>query len=145
MIEDRFDEVYKKFKLSFYKNVLNSDVCREANLTVSEAFCAELISAMDNPSVGDLVEILKIAQPNITYRVNSLVDKGYVIKKGSKLDKRIVNLEVTDKYMDYQNYKNSYAKEVVRKTAENLNEEEKEVFDKILCIMDENFVPKKNT
>lgn len=140
MIEKKFYEVYNKFKLNYYQNVLSSKVRKEANLTISEAFCAELINALDEPTVGELVKILKISQPNITYRVNSLVKKGYIEKINSKVDKRIVHLKVTEKYKNYQKFKNSYAIDVIRRTEENLGDEEKEVFEKILVIMDKNFI-----
>lgn len=140
MIEEKFDQVYKNFKLNFYKNILSSDASKNANLTVSESFCAELIDTLDKPTVGDLVKFLKIAQPNITYRVNSLVKKGYVEKVGSKIDKRIVHLRVTKKYKNYQAYKNSLATDVIRKTQAGLVEEEIEVLEKVLGLMEENLV-----
>lgn len=140
MIEEKFDKVYRRFKLNFYKNILGSDERKEANLTVSESFCAELIDSLDQPTIGDLVKFLKVAQPNITYRVNSLVKKGYVEKVNSKVDKRIVHLRVTQKYKDYQSFKNSYAREVIKMTEANLEEDEIQVLEKVLSLMADELV-----
>lgn len=138
MLEKSLDRVYKKFKLNFYKNILCTGENCKANLTVSESFCAELIDVMEYPTVGDLVDFLKVAQPNITYRVNSLVEKGYVVKENSQVDRRIVHLRVTEKYKEYQSMKNSYAKNIVQKTESSLNKEERQTFEKIVELMDQN-------
>lgn len=140
MIEEKFDRVYRKFKLNLYESILTSEASKKAKLTVTESFCVELIDALENPTVGDLVKYIKVSQPNITYRVNSLVRKGYVVKVKSEVDKRIVHLNVTEKYRKYQNFKTSYAKEIIRKTKSNLKDEEREVFEKILDIMDEKMI-----
>lgn len=137
MIEQKFNDIYNKFKLNFYKTVLGNFEKREATLTVAETFCAEVIFVLGKPTVGQLVEFLNIAQPNMTYRVNSLVKKGYVKKTNSTEDKRIVYLEVTDKYKKYQELKDSYGQVVMERLKDKLSKEEQEKFESILTMISE--------
>ena len=108
MVEDIFAEVYDKFKLNFYRNIFQGFAKREASLTATETFCVEVIYALDRPTINQLGNFLQLSQPNIAYKVNNLVKKGYVKKIQSKEDKREYFLEVTEKFHNYYDIKNEY-------------------------------------
>lgn len=69
----------------------------EGKLTVSELFSLYLIEMLDGPTLKTYAETMGISQPNATYKINSLVEKGYVEKRLSKVDRRETNIYTTKK------------------------------------------------
>ena len=78
MLEKDFNEVYTKFKLHFYRAVFGRFKRREATLTTVETFCMEIILALGEPTVNEFSNFVGISPPNAAYKINSLVQKGYV-------------------------------------------------------------------
>ena len=66
-------------------------------LTISEVFSLYLIDMLDGPTLKVFAETMGISQPNATYKVNTLVDKGYVEKLLSQTDRRETHLYTTRK------------------------------------------------
>ncbi len=141
MIEDLFGKIYEKFKIHFYRSVFERIQNRELTLTAVETFCIEIIYALDHPTVSEFASYVRISLPNATYKVNSLVKKGYLRKLQSAEDKREFYLEVTEKYMTYYNISSTYMKEVMRRVEERFSREELEVLGKIMRVMDEELMP----
>ncbi len=137
MLEELFLEVYDKFKLNFYKNIFKGFEDREASLTTTETFCVEVINALDKPTISELTEFMDVSQPNMTYRVTSLVDKGYVKKVQSDRDRREYNLLTTERYDRYNDIKNEYIKTVLNRTKEKFTDEEVLLLEKMLKTMSE--------
>jgi len=135
MLESTFNEIYTKFKLNFYRNIFGGFENREATLTSTETFCVEVINALDKPNINKVANFLNVSQPNMTYKVNSLVKKGYVRKVNSDEDKREVYLEVTEKFNKYEEIKNEYTHKVITRTKERLSKEDLEKFTEILTII----------
>ena len=100
MLEQAFFNVYTKFKLHFYQEIFRRFQTREASLTTVETFCMETIQALGRPTISEFAAFMRISLPNATYKVNSLVKKGYIQKKQSQEDQREYHLEVTQKYLD---------------------------------------------
>ena len=96
-----FDEIYRYLRLSHYKKLFSVIREKAGSLTATEAFSAEIIYLLKNPTVNDFAQFIAISQPNATYKINALVEKGYVIKTTCEQDKRECRLEVTKKFMDY--------------------------------------------
>ena len=70
---------------------------QEGKLTISELFSLYLIEMMDGPTLKAYAETMGISQPNATYKINSLVEKGYVEKRLSAVDRRETNIYATRK------------------------------------------------
>lgn len=66
-------------------------------LTISEVFSLYLIDMLDGPTLKMFAETMGISQPNATYKVNTLVEKGYVEKLLSESDRRETHLYTTRK------------------------------------------------
>lgn len=141
MVEEIFAEVYDKFKLNFYKNIFQGFAKRESSLTATETFCVEVIYALDKPTINQLGRFLELSQPNIAYKVNNLVKKGYVRKIQSEEDKREYFLEVTDKFHKYYDVKNEYMITVLERARKMFSKEEMEQFEHILKVMSEELMP----
>ena len=101
MLEKNFVEVYDKFKLNFYRRIFELVREREGSLSAMEAFSLEVIKMLDEPTVGQFADFLNISQSNATYKVNSLMKKGYIIRQPSQEDGREYNLELSEKFYGY--------------------------------------------
>lgn len=141
MLSELFDDIYKKFKLSFYKSIFKGFEDREASLTSTEIFCAEVINALVMPTITELAEFMEVSGPNMAYRVARLTKKGYVNKIQSEDDKREYYLEVTDKFYKYYDVRNQYIKTVLDRVVEKFPEEDIDVLTHILNIMSKELMP----
>ena len=94
MLDQAFNQVYTKFKLHFYQAVFSRFQNREASLTTVETFCMEIINALGNPTIAEFSSFVNISPPNAAYKINSLVQKGYVKKIQSPEDKREYHLSL---------------------------------------------------
>ncbi len=134
MLVQKFSDVYMKFKMHFYQEVFNQISAREASLSTVEVFCVEIIHALGRPSVNEFANFIHVSSPNAAYKVNSLIQKGYIKKVQSETDKREFHLEVTDKYYKYFNLSQSYIDEIIHRVENRFSKEELEVFDRVLDV-----------
>ena len=141
MLEDSFIEVYTKFKLHFYREIFSGFQCREATLTAVETFCMEIIQALKEPTINEFASFVNISSPNAAYKVNSLIQKGYVEKVQSPKDRREYHLRPTQKYMDYYNISSQYMHKVVDRVKERFTPEETEQLDHMLQVVGEELMP----
>lgn len=141
MLEDIFMDVYSKFKLHFYQKMFEQIQARETSLTTVETFCVEVIHELGSPTVNEFASFINVTAPNAAYKVNSLVQKGYIEKLQSQDDKREYHLQVTDKYYKYYNLSQNYVHEVVSRMRENLTPEELAVMEKCMNQMSEELMP----
>lgn len=116
MLRDSFEQIYAKFKLHFYRQVFSSSLqSREATLTTVETFCMEIIHAMGHPTINEFANFIEISSPNAAYKVNSLIQKGYLKKVQSENDRREYHLYPTEKYMKYYNVSYNYLDKVMER------------------------------
>jgi DNA-binding MarR family transcriptional regulator len=141
MLERLFAEVYTKFKIHFYTRVFSQFENREANLTTVETFCIEIIHALNKPTVNEFATFVQISAPNAAYKVNSLVQKGYLRKKRSDQDRREYHLLVTDKYFRYYNLSTGYIHTVIKRMRQRLSPEEIQCLERVLAIISEELMP----
>lgn len=141
MLEQAFAEVYSKFKLHFYKKVFSRLQDREASLTTVESFCMEIIQALDGPTVNEFASFVQISPPNAAYKVNSLIQKGYLKKVRSKDDRREYHLKVTQKYFDYYNISYGYLSTVMGRIQQRFNEEDVTKLEQMLVIISKELMP----
>lgn len=141
MLGNVFREVYMKFKLNFYKSMFEKIQNRETSLSTVETFCIEIIYAMNKPTVSEFASFIQISSPNAAYKVNSLIKKGYLVKKQSEKDKREYHLEVTDKYLNYYNLSSSYIMSVTERMEKRFSKDELELLEKMLTVITEELMP----
>lgn len=96
-----FDDIYRYLRLTHYKKLFSAIREKSGSLTATEAFSAEVIYLLDQPTVNEFAQFIAISQPNATYKINALVEKGYVTKVPCKTDRRESRLVVTQKFLDY--------------------------------------------
>ncbi len=141
MLDQAFAEVYTKFKLHFYQKVFGRFQSREASLTTVESFCMEIIQALDKPTINEFAQFVQISPPNAAYKVNSLIQKGYLRKVRSEDDRREYYLEPTDKYVDYYNISYRYLSTVMDRIKERFSPEDTEKIEEILHIISDELMP----
>ena len=141
MLKDAFFTVYTKFKLHFYQEIFRRFQSREASLTTMETFCMESIQALGSPTVNEFATFMCISTPNAAYKVNSLVEKGYIRKIRSERDRREYHLEVTQKYIDYYNISTSYMAEVMDRILARFSPEECAKLEEMLEVVSQELMP----
>ena len=141
MLKDAFFTVYTKFKLHFYQEIFRRFQSREASLTTMETFCMESIQALGSPTVNEFATFMCISTPNAAYKVNSLVEKGYIRKIRSEKDRREYHLEATQKYLDYYNISTSYIAQVMERIVERFPPEECAKLEEMLEIVSRELMP----
>lgn len=94
-------ELYKNLRLSHYRNLFGQLKEKAGSLSATEAFSVEVIYLLNRPTISEFADFIGISQPNASYKVNSLVTKGYLERIGNDDDRREAHLCVTKKFMDY--------------------------------------------
>ena len=141
MLEEVFTRVYTKFKLHFYQSVFSRFQNREASLTTVETFCMEIINVLGRPTVNEFANFVHISAPNAVYRINNLVQKGYVKKERSPQDRREYNLSVTQKYVDYYDISYQYVRTVMERIQKRFTAQEVEKFEEMLQVISNELMP----
>lgn len=135
MLDKNFSLVYDKFKFQFYRRIFELVRERDGSLSAMEAFSLEVIKMLGSPTVGQFAEFLNISQSNATYKVNSLIKKGYIERENSAVDRREYHLVLSEKFFNYENLFSNYEHDVMERVKERFSPEEVEVFDRILGVM----------
>ncbi|WP_283607366.1 MarR family winged helix-turn-helix transcriptional regulator [Faecalispora anaeroviscerum] len=141
MLEQAFSDVYTKFKLQFYRKVFSRFESREASLTTVETYCIEIIHALEHPTVNEFASFAQISPPNAAYKVTNLIQKGYLKKIRSKMDKREYFLEVTPKYFEYYNLNHGYILTVIERIQDRFTPQEVSLLEHILTVMYDELMP----
>lgn len=141
MLDENFEKVYDKFKLQFYRKVFELVRERDGSLSAMEAFSLEVIKMLDCPTIGQFAEFLNISQSNATYKVNSLIKKGYLERENSQADRREYHLVLSEKYYNYIGLMTSYQQVVMERVKERFPEDVIDRADKMLEIISDELMP----
>jgi DNA-binding MarR family transcriptional regulator len=141
MLEELFSQVYTKFKMHFYREVFSRFQSREASLTAVETLCMEVIAALKDPTVNEFASFVQISSPNAAYKVNSLIQKGYLEKAQSAQDRREYHLRPTEKYLDFYNVSNTYIEAVMARIRARFSQEEGAELERMLGIVSQELMP----
>ena len=102
-------------------------------LTSSEYLCLECIELLNKPTISEFADFFALSSPNATYRVKSLINKGFISKEKSKKDGREYILVPTEKY--YKLFSAKDTEETLKNIKSSLNEDESDKFDEIIKIL----------
>ncbi len=101
MNRDILMTLYRKLRLGTYRQIFRKIREKDGSLSATEAFSADVIHLLGKPTITQFASYLGISQPNATYKVNTLAQKGYVRKVTASEDRREVRLETGEKYVAY--------------------------------------------
>ena len=93
--------IFRCIKLLSYKYMFGGIKEKTGSLSATEAFSADIINMMGEPTVTEFADYIGISQPNATYKVNCLVAKGYIEKVADSSDRRAIHLRTSDKFSGY--------------------------------------------
>ena len=124
MLENHIIRISDKIRLNFYKRLFSIIKEREGSLTAMEVFAVEVIHALGSPTISEFADFLGISRPGASYKVASLIQKGYVMKEMSEGDRREYRLVLTDKYFKYIGLYEESLKQTVRRIEEQYSEEQ---------------------
>ena len=124
MLEQDFEKLYLRFRANYYRRMVQVIGVREGSLSATEGYCVEIIHLMQNPTVTQFASYLNISLPNANYKINSLIEKGYVVKTVSDKDRREYHLQVTEKFLSYYGLKDEYNARLMRDIRDTFAEEE---------------------
>lgn len=141
MLEKNFIAVFDKFKFRFFRRVFDLVRERDGSLSAMEAFSLEMIEMLDKPTVGQFAEFLNISQSNATYKVNSLIRKGYLVRENSDIDRREYHLVLSEKFYNYMSLLTTYEHTVIQRILERFPEEDLAVFSRMLGVISEELMP----
>ena len=95
MLTYNFQQVYDNFKMKFYQSL-----CKNSKeLNMQEAFSLDVIHMLGNPTILEFANYMEISQPNATYKINQMIQKGFLTKQLCDNDKRSYRLKVTEKFL----------------------------------------------
>ena len=90
----RFIQLYRRMRLAIYRRLLR----RTGQLSAADAFAADIIYLLEQPTLTQFAGEMGISQPSASYRVNELAQKGVVEKVTSPRDRRECRLRVGAEY-----------------------------------------------
>jgi DNA-binding MarR family transcriptional regulator len=114
---------------------------REGSLSAMEAFSLEIIRELNEPTVGQFAEFLNISQSNATYKVASLIKKGYIVKENSDEDRREYHLLLSDKYYNYIGLMQEYIATVAKRIKARFPDEDVEKLSSMLDVIADELMP----
>ena len=141
MVEENFITIFDKFELQFFRKIFELVRERDGSLSAMEAFSLEIIKILDNPTVGQFADFLNISQSNATYKVNSLIKKGYIERQNSQIDRREYHLVLSEKFLNYVGIFNNYEHTVMQRIEERFPAEDVKKFDEMLHIISHELMP----
>jgi len=134
-LKEVFFELYSSFMLHYYADLFHradDNGNGEGGLTTVETLCMEIIHYMKNPSINEFANVIGISSPNATYKVNSLIKKGYLEKIQSSEDKREFYLKETPKFRQDYNRLSGYSYRMARGIQTRMDQDKVNTIKKIL-------------
>jgi Transcriptional regulators len=128
MLSEDFQAVYNIFKMNFYASMC----AKSKELTMQEAFSLDIIYMLEDPTILEYANYMGISQPNATYKINQLIEKGYLTKEVCQNDKRAYRLYVTDKFLSFYRDNDRYIQKILGDIENIFNDEEVELLKKML-------------
>ena len=134
-LKKKFEQIFIGTSMNFFHEVFDKKGKPDEALTTSEVFSMEVIYSLGRPTVNQFAKYLHLTSPNAAYKVNHLVQKGYLRKTQSQTDKRVYYLEPTEKYYSYYAINHSNVERIFDGLNEQLTDDEWKVFEKILNVI----------
>lgn len=132
MLEKEFEKLYFKFRNNYCKNLFSSVNEGKDSLSPTESYCVETIYLLNRPTVHQFANYVNISQPNATYRISNLINKGYVRKVLSMEDRREYYLEVTDKFSKNYGINSSFNTDLMNGIKDKFSKDEIAQLEKML-------------
>ncbi len=132
MLYQKIKDLYERSRLEHYRELFGRIREKDGSLSATEAFAADVVYLLGNPTVSSFAEVLGISQPNATYKINNLEGKGYVTRIASDEDRRECRISVVDKFFSYYDTDYPFINHAIDKLTERYSPQELELFEQML-------------
>lgn len=126
------EEIYSAMVLAYYSRLFAITDKDLNNLSATDISILEIIYHKKSLNYSELAQFVNMSLPNLTYRINNLIDKGHVMRMDDPDDKRKHRLIVTDKFIDMYCIDNNEIKWLIGNVIKNLDGYEMNVIEKIV-------------
>ena len=134
-MERAMKRLFKGMKLNFYKGFFTKQKMA-GMLSSTEMFSLEVIRLLGKPTVGAFAKFINVPLSNATYKINTLIEKGFIKKSKSGKDKREFYLELTEK-CNIINLDEARQQKLMDRVEKRLSAHQLKVLEQILIIVDE--------
>ena len=132
MLYDRIKDLYEHFRLEHYRELFGRIREKDGSLSATEAYAADVIYLLGDPTVSAFADVLGISQPNATYKINNLASKGYAVRSVSDADRRECRVSVGDRFFSYYNTDYPFIARGIESLAQSYSPEELALFERML-------------
>lgn len=113
MLSESFERFYLLLRAAYYRRIAKEVGAGADALSATECFSLEILLLLDKPTLSEFAAFVGVSLPNASYRVNSLIQKGYLEKVIPAHDRRETQLVVTRKYADFYGLGNPEVKSLI--------------------------------
>ena len=109
------------------------------DITNNDMHIIEAIGIEEPRRMSDIAKRLDVTMGTLTTNMNSLEDKGYIVRERSKTDKRVVLVVLTPKGKKAFYHHRDFHKNMIKAIVKDLDEDEMKVMIKCLLNLNEFF------
>jgi DNA-binding MarR family transcriptional regulator len=115
-----------------------------SDLSITEMHVIDNIGVTKERTMSDTAKDLNITSGTLTTAIDNLIKKGYVIRRRSAEDRRVVKIKLTEKGKAAFKSHEDFHKDLVISALQQLDSNEEEVLIKVLSNIDVFFSQKYN-
>lgn len=115
-----------------------------ADITNNDMHIMEAIGIEEPKKMSAIAKHLSVTVGTLTTNMNSLEDKGYIIRERSTTDKRVVLVSLTGKGKKAFYHHRDFHKKMIKSIVKDLNEEEMKVIFKCLLNLNDFLISEEN-
>lgn len=124
-------EVLNVLLVDLFHNILEIEEksLRESgsDLTITEIHTIDAVGDSELKTMTEISRILKITMGTLTSGVDKLIKKGYLVRKRTEEDKRIVLVELTEKGVEAKKLHDAFHQEMIDSVINHLDPNEEEL------------------
>lgn len=124
-------EVLNVLLVDLFHNILEIEEksLRESgsDLSITEIHTIDAVGESELKTMTEISKILKITMGTLTTGVDKLIKKGYLVRKRTEEDKRIVLVELTEKGVEAKKLHDAFHQEMIDSVINHLDPNEEEL------------------
>lgn len=129
MTEDEFEEIAQKIQqlIDLYQKKIKWTQIKgisDLDITLPQYFALMTIFTVKQCTMKDLAGSLKVSYPTVTGLIDRLERNGYVIRVRNNLDRRVVNVKLSDKGLKMSRKINMRRFEYLKEALKSLSDDE---------------------
>ena len=143
-IEKTTSRVLNEMLVKLFNNIMDAEekaiITEEyKDITNNDMHIIEAIGIEEPRRMSDIAKRLNVTMGTLTTNMNSLEEKGYIIRERSKTDKRVVLVVLTPKGKKAFCHHRGFHRNMIKAIVKGLNEDEMKVMIKCLLNLSEFF------